>query len=313
MRVSEHGFILESEDVVPVIFDAPPEFDGFGFPVVHGGINDALKNSFDRLRSDEDVYALMNRIEDKFLVPKSNLTRLISGLEQNLKLGDIDTDVRFNRNQTIYLDNKDCSLFVDCVYKKKPRIKLRIRSYAPNMGEYEDISYVEFKIKEEDGMVNKVRVRIPAQWKPVIAEGCGIPFTEDLVNLNKDISRSDLKIRLDAINSAIVFMGLREQIAVEYERRAYSGKNVRVTVDDSLEAILLRTMDSSVLDSLLLSTEFSEMRSELCKFTDKMIIVEVKHHDDFPQWISDLLESCGAERIKYSKYCGAMLALMESL
>ena len=121
--------------------------------------------------------------------------------------------------------------------KKKPRLKVRIRQYSPNSQGWEEVAYAEFKMKEEDGFTKKIRVRIPAEKLEILCNGGQIVFDENLVNINKDIDRRYLEARVRSINSLISRKGLKKQLEVRYERRAYTGKNLRITIDENLTFI----------------------------------------------------------------------------
>lgn len=263
---------------------------------------------------DEERDPLMNRIEDKYFVHRKHLDTLTAALAESLTLGDIDTNVRFNLNRTIYLDNQDLDLFRNCIHNVTPRVKIRIRQYAPNAGEWESVAYMEFKIKQQDGNVEKVRIRIFGEWVEGIAkESKLIPFSDQLVNLNRDIDQDQLKARVEQVNACLVRYGLREQLTVQYRRRAYSGKNLRVTVDDEIMYQNGKPIEQGLVDSMRASKDWNDFIPDYEEFRRRdYLVLEVKHTKETPNWLLKLLRSVGAREVKFSKYCAAVVTFVQN-
>ena len=264
------------------------------------------------LQSDEDAHTLMNRKEDKYFLPRRFLERIVSELSDRFALGDIDTDTRYSRNRTIYLDDKDLSSMRDCVSKITPRTKVRIRQYSPNNQGWEQVAYAEFKVKE-DGQTKKIRVRIPATLVDSLSEGGQIPFSEGLVNINRDLDRHVLESRVRFINHTITRKGLRKQIELQYERRAYSGKNLRITIDDDLNFFDARDIDPTVKAAIDQENGWGKfIKPYLFAAWENPLILEVKSGDDVPKWLSKLLDEVGAEKTPFSKYAAGMITHLKS-
>lgn len=258
--------------------------------------------------NDEDAHALLNRKEDKYFLPRRFIEQVISELSTRFALGDIDTDTRYCRNRTIYLDDKDLSAFRSVVSKTVPRTKVRIRQYSPNNQGWEQVSYAEFKIKEEDGQSKKIRVRIPAAYISELAEGGKIIFDENLVNINKDLDKRILEHRVIAINNAISQKGLHKQLEVQYERRAYSGKNLRITIDDDLNFLDSRSIDPTVKSNISNNEDWSKfLKPYLIAAWENPLILEVKSSGDVPNWLKKLLKDVEAKAVSFSKYAAAMV------
>ncbi|HEY5235238.1 MAG TPA: polyphosphate polymerase domain-containing protein, partial [Rhabdochlamydiaceae bacterium] len=267
--------------------------------------SDAVKGENE---TDEDAHALLNRKEDKYFLPRKYIEQIISELSTRFVLGDIDTDTRYSRNKTIYLDDKDLTSLRDVVSKVKPRTKVRIRQYSPNNQGWEEVAYVEFKVKDEDGQTKKVRVRIPADYIDELAEGGKIVFDEQLVNINRDIDRSMLQSRVAAINNAIMRKGLHKQLETQYERRAYSGKSIRITIDDDLNFYDSRPVDPLVRDNISRNKDWPKfLKPYLQAAWDNPLILEVKSGEDVPSWLKKLLKDCEAVEVSFSKYAAAMV------
>ena len=262
----------------------------------------------DHLQEDEDAHALLNRQEDKYFLPKKNIEQVIETLSDRLALGDIDTDTRYNTNRTIYLDDKDLNTFHDCMLKKKPRLKVRIRQYSPNSLGWEEVAYAEFKMKEEDGFTKKIRVRIPAQDVDGLCNGGQILVDETLVNINKDIDRRSLEARVKAINSIISRRGLKKQLEVRYERRAYTGKNIRITIDENLRYQDAKAIDANVKNVLENDKKWKKFSEPyILAAWENPFILEVKSDKGVPNWLESLLKDVDAKEASFSKYCAAVL------
>ena len=257
---------------------------------------------------NEETNDLMNRFEDKYSLRASKLHDFTLKLSQKLKEGDSDTSVRHNRNRTIYLDNRDLDSFRDNIEDVKPRFKVRIRQYKPTNQDWEDTAYVELKIKNEDGFTKKVRIRIPATLIPYICEGHEIKAGDYLVNLNMDISKIELWKRTLAINTTIAKYNFKKQLIVEYNRRAYSNKEVRVTIDDSLKYYNFSDVEDGLLDSIVESDNWKKNYKNVRKMkANDFFILEVKHSGKVPGWLEDLLDENKAKEVKFSKYSAAVI------
>ena len=262
---------------------------------------------------NEETNALMNRFEDKYFLPAANLQKLITHIKQNLRDGDTDTSVRNNHNMTIYLDNRDLDSFRDNLEGIKPRFKVRIRRYNPNGEGWENVAYIELKIKEESGFTNKVRIRIPSKLIDSVSKGMEIKLTQLLLEANRDISKQELWKRVTAINSVITKYGFKKQVVVEYNRRAYSSSNIRITVDDSLQYHSCSDIESDLLNSISNSKKWKDIKKPANNLhNNDLLILEVKHGGKIPQSIVKLLKKLDAEPVSFSKYCAAIVTYVKT-
>lgn len=267
------------------------------------------KNHDVGLTLNETADTLMNRMEDKFFLPSSKLQEFAKLASEKLKEGDIDTSVRHNTNRTIYLDNRDLDSFRDNLEGIKPRFKVRIRQYKPNNGEWENIAYLELKVKTQDGMGKKTRVRIYTSMIDDICQGKEIASSKKLENINKDISKTELWQRIVAINTIIEKYGFRKQAVVEYHRRAYSGKSVRISIDDSLRYYSFKPIDRVNGQSILESDKWKKVNKTFKKLKNNdILILEVKHEGKLPDWIKKAIKKMGIKPVSFSKYCAAVIS-----
>lgn len=259
------------------------------------------------IKNDEEQNKLLNRVEDKYLVNRDMIPHLSAILREKFKDGDIDSGVRYNLNKSIYLDNPDLNSLRDGLDSVKPRIKIRIRQYAPNLGEFENVAYLEIKCKQEDGMTNKVRVRIFAQTIDMIASGKELAATEDLVAINKDITKELLQKRVGVINDIITKYGYRKQIEVRYNRAAFTGDEIRVTIDDNIRYMDVTPISEEMHESLTTLKNWSTITGLNSDIeNDKLAVVEVKHQDGVPKWLEEALDEVKAKKVHFSKYCSSI-------
>jgi 8-oxo-dGTP pyrophosphatase MutT (NUDIX family) len=271
-------------------------------------VNQQLNKNSDAIFMDAISNPLLNRIEDKYFIPYNKLGDLTHVLKTNLPNADNDTSVRFNRNRTIYLDNDDMDAFRDGMERIKPRFKVRIRQYSPNNEGFEDVAYVELKIKAEGDMTNKVRIRIPASIINNVCDGKEIDFSDELVEMNREIPRDNVRKRVAMINSVIHKYGFQKQLEVQYDRRAYSSNDIRVTVDDNLEYMDAHSIGDEAKAFILESSKWKKMRKQVHKLVEKnYVIMEVKHEGKVPDWLRKVLKDVGAKQVRFSKYCGAVV------
>lgn len=288
---------------------APPAEAAFE----HLDMTKAERSKADPLGTDEDQHAMMNRVEDKYLVRREHLEEITRTLKEKLQQGDIDTSVRYNVNKSIYMDNKDLDAYRDSVDDIKPRFKVRIRQYAPNGKDWEDVAYVELKIKAEGGMSRKVRVRIPASMIDSVISGKEISVDETLYDLNRDITKDQLRKRVMVTNTVIEKYGFRKQLMVTYERRAYSSDKIRVTIDENLKYHEAQPVHDDVAQAIKASSAWAKYEKRVRKAQEKdFLVVEVKHEEAAPGWVKDMLDRAGAKEVKFSKYCAAVTTFMSN-
>lgn len=265
------------------------------------------------LQTDEEASALLNRTEDKYFISKTALDYITQKIKENLKEGDIDTEVRYNTNRSIYLDNKDLDSLKDTLNSVKPRIKIRVRQYSPNSKDWEQVAYVEIKAKEEDGGSNKMRVRIHAKDIDAFCSGEPIQCTEDLANINKDITKIMLEKRVSHINHLVALYGFRRQIEVRYERRAYTNKDIRITIDDNLRFVRSNLIsDENILAVKCTSGWVNILQLDHQLKNEGYMVMEVKHQGKVPGWVKDLIKNANAKEVKFSKYCAATTCVIET-
>lgn len=261
----------------------------------------------------EESNTLLNRVEDKYFLPRKALEKATSEIRTRLTDGDGDVFTRTSVNQTIYFDTPDMDILRDGVDDILPRFKLRIRRYAPSADKWEDVAYLELKMKTKDGLSKKVRVRIPANIIPNIEKGGTIKDSAELEKINNDISKDVFWKRIGAINGIISKYGTKKQIKITYFRRAFSSEKLRVTIDDDLRYMEARPISDRTENLITGSSKWEKVDKKRNKIYEKdHLVLEVKHTDGIPGWLEDLLEECEAKKVSFSKYNASIAAYLSN-
>lgn len=100
-----------------------------------------------------DAVSFMSRVDTKYLFPVNMLGNILSGLERDYKILDIDSQREF-RYSTVYFDTPDYKFFNQHQTGKLERDKVRLRTYETN-----SLSYLEVKHKTNKGRTVKSRIR----------------------------------------------------------------------------------------------------------------------------------------------------------
>lgn len=100
-----------------------------------------------------DAVALMNRIDTKYLVPRSSVTEMLDRLTSDYRALTIN-DKRLFQYRTIYFDTTDKTMLHEHLRGKLNREKVRTREYVGT-----DTRFLEVKFKTNKGRTIKKRVR----------------------------------------------------------------------------------------------------------------------------------------------------------
>lgn len=95
---------------------------------------------------------LMRRIDRKYVFPEDRLSALLSALEQDYFVQQIDSQMVFNY-QTVYYDTPDYQMYAAHQNGKLNRIKVRTREYVDS-----HLCFLEVKMKSNKGVTQKVRI-----------------------------------------------------------------------------------------------------------------------------------------------------------
>lgn len=115
-----------------------------------------LVGQFDSITlSEMDDVALMDRIDSKYVIPRSKITELLCLLQPDYRLLDIKGN-RLTDYHNLYYDGQGLPLYIAHHNGKLNRYKVRKRQYAGS-----GIQFLELKFKSNRGRTVKSRIRIP--------------------------------------------------------------------------------------------------------------------------------------------------------
>lgn len=126
---------------------------------------------------------LLSRFDRKYVIPFSELSKLISTLENNYKLLSINgiTEQKYKSN---YYDSKSFDLYLKHHNKRKNRYKIRTREYIDSK-----LKFAELKVKNNRGLTEKNRVIIKdLENEDVVIKQLQHQFIENPLQLIKQIS-----------------------------------------------------------------------------------------------------------------------------
>jgi SPX domain protein involved in polyphosphate accumulation len=243
------------------------------------------------------------RIEDKFIVRKEMGPWLVRMILQHMKPSYPDPTTDFTLIQSLYLDSPDLWIYTSHFEAELPRIKLRLRQYAPNGVWRDDLSLVELKSKK-DGVSSKVRFKLGYLSAAKLSQGKTIPLTASLLRLNNEMNPTKLAKRLARVNELIREHKLRPQCSVTYHRQAFEGDGIRLTIDSDIQSKIMSELNRERIGEFVATPDWDKaslMRKLFLK--DDYLLIEVKHSGLIPRWTSEMLSQFSAEQVSFSKYC----------
>jgi len=117
-----------------------------------------LLNTFDSISLAEmDSVRLMNRVDTKYLIERSQLNGLLEKAHPDYRIVEVEKE-RLLLYSTIYFDTENVDMYLMHHNRKLNRFKIRMRSYV-----HSNISFLEVKRKTNKGRTSKKRVRIPME------------------------------------------------------------------------------------------------------------------------------------------------------
>lgn len=98
---------------------------------------------------------LMHRVDTKYVTTREQLGCLLEKAKSHYFIQEIDGN-RVGNYYTMYFDTRQMSMFYRHQFDKRPRQKLRIRSYLDS-----NLAFLEVKTKDNHGITKKKRVELP--------------------------------------------------------------------------------------------------------------------------------------------------------
>lgn len=262
-------------------------------------------------------FSELNRIEEKYVVDKTQALVIKRIAEKHLKAAYIDPDIEYTLIKSTYLDSKELGFYRQHLDQKDRRLKLRIRQYGPDGNWKADETYLEIKEKD-DGETSKTRIQLDPNAIKALNNGREITVTEELFALNKkDHTKKHFMDFLFRVNNLIRAYKLKPMVTVLYKRYAYEDARVRITIDSNITYKTEGNMSmfqALKLDNLI---DWDAAKKYGDKYnTNTNAVVEIKYEKsdkDQPNWVDDMLKELDLESEKFSKYAWSMYKLLAKL
>lgn len=227
------------------------------------------------------------RFECKYVIPPRLATEITAFMRPYVALDphaiaspDHSYDIT-----SLYLDSPDLRLFQETRDGIANRVKLRLRTYAPDP---QAPVFVEIK-RRRDRVVLKSRARVTRGQARLVLD----------CRLNESLL-SDRKARqcLAEFQSWITRWAATPVVWVRYRREAWVGtfhRDVRVTLDRKLACAPASALPLWRPD-----------RSQWRNLESRRVILELKFDNSFPDWMGRLVHRFGLQRRSFSKYCNSI-------
>lgn len=256
--------------------------------------------------ADDSLYS--HRVEDKFVIKKSDMDVIVSEIEDRLKPDYVGKDVDYTLINSAYLDSSDFKFLKQDLSQDKLKYKLRIRTYAPN-GKWDEEKFAEVKYKDGDTK-KKARIKIDQFTLIEILAGNQIPNKTQ--KLNRDMSTSDYESAVSLIEQCSEG-GLQPALKVTYKRLAYASDEVRTTIDTKIkvdDCALSRNFDADTLRS---SGVWAGMKEVAMKYDSNKAVWEIKYTEgsDMPSWLDKLANDYKIGEPGFSKYLYGLFQVMK--
>ncbi len=246
-----------------------------------------------------------DRVEQKFFIPRASVRALESLLGSYLSPVDGTRTSGFTRVESHYFETPDLTFYVDALKRPQQRMKMRVRKYFDG-GTVFTGSFIEIKSKE-NGISKKKRFRIGEWEETELLKGQTLPVTSRLETLNYQMRRETLLARVNRVNDLIEKQTPQYAVRVTYDRRAFEGKNLRVTIDHNLRGEIIYSFLPVVTAHAekILSANFWSVGQQMREIFNgnDFAVVEVKHPGTTPIWLNaGFKHLMVGQDISFSKY-----------
>jgi SPX domain protein involved in polyphosphate accumulation len=207
--------------------------------------------------------------------------------------------------KSTYFDSAALDMVQHHLSKAESRFKIRTREYAPDGKLHKsDFTYLEVKAKHGN-VSDKFRIKVPNGHMAAFTEGKPLLTDIKLAKANPHIGLADLVKRVDDLNNAMTTFMLRPSCEVSYARSAFSDgvvDGLRVTFDEGVRFNVLNDGNSGSL-----SKNDPDINNMVNGYSPQdHIILEVKHHGNVPDWLTQFLNKNNVAKTSFSKYCYSM-------
>ncbi len=172
---------------------------------------------------------LMNRIDNKYLLPVEKVCSLLTELQEDYFVLEIESK-RFGQYHSVYYDTPDLRMFNTHIAKHYPRYKVRERTYSQN-----GLQFLEVKNKKPNGRTSKKRISLCSP------EDCHTP-ADSMVEAHTPYRMGDLAPQLynyfDRIT--LVNKALTERLTLDFNLQFGSLKGEKTPVFERAVVVELK-------------------------------------------------------------------------
>lgn len=239
----------------------------------------------------QNVAALQDRVDDKFVVCLKDLPEIMSKCEKQYTVL-MDREVKAFPYKTVYYDDDQLSCFYQHHNGVKSRFKLRSREYV-----HSDLMFLETKIKTNKDRTLKFRVPMPHS----LADKESVFFIRQLIHRNLDEFRPVLNV--DYYRTTLINGESNERVTLDHQltfvNRA-TGKKVVLNGVVVIEIKQPKSQGSTIMHQLLKKKGYRPMN--FSKYCVGSLLTEVKgiKHNQFKPCLMQLdsvLEKAGASKV----------------
>ena len=216
---------------------------------------------------------LMNRVDTKYVTTRKSVCALLEMASEHYFVQEIDGK-RVGAYYTMYFDTEEMSMFYRHQYDKRPRQKLRVRSYLDSK-----LAFLEVKTKDNHGITKKKRVVLP-EFVP----GTFVKTVSQMAN-NDFLSRH-LHCNPQQLHSLI-------ENRFERITLVNNAKTERITIDFNIR--------------------FHNFATGKEEHLPELVVIELKRDSRMPSPILPMLRTLRIKPKGFSKYCMGCSLTDESL
>lgn len=208
---------------------------------------------------------LMNRIDTKFVMPRSMLPELLLKAQADYCIQEINS-LRIGSYDTIYYDTEDLDMYIRHHDRQLVRQKIRVRTYVES-----HLYFLEVKRKNNKGRTKKKRIALPSAH-----------ITPDMLGEGKETIRVDNFI---AAKSNYTYEQISPRLRTMF---------TRITLVNNLQTERL-TIDYDL--------SFANIRSGAVVNYPELVIVELKRDGNVSSPMLGIMQDLRIHPMKISKYC----------
>jgi hypothetical protein len=154
---------------------------------------------------DMDGVALMNRSDTKFILPKSQITVVLSSILNNYDILEVNND-RVMTYNSLYYDTPENDFYQWHHNGKVRRLKIRIRNYVES-----NIHFLEIKRKNGKGITQKNRISVDCFENRLSVKSKD--FIQNITNVDYELAP---KLVNEFNRITLVNKALKERVTIDF-------------------------------------------------------------------------------------------------